>query len=201
MAPEDHGRAAVVGRSAAGLGQDPCNDGRGLCSWFDWLESSQHLPNYGEDRPPRLLAIVAELLALWPVRDVSAVDASTVDDARDLADAVRLIQVTQGKPPRSTSSRPRRISRAATSSGGSATTSAARPATLPMPSVSSGPRLCSPATVRRQERPERLWDSPTPAPSAGGSPATSARRRTSSAATRTSHDNGPMRTSIACRLS
>jgi AraC-like DNA-binding protein len=58
-----------------------------------------NLPIYGDDRPPRLLAMAAEVLALWPVRDLSAVDASAVDDDRDLAAAVRLVQESDGRPP------------------------------------------------------------------------------------------------------
>ncbi|MEM7808949.1 MAG: AraC family transcriptional regulator [Planctomycetota bacterium] len=57
------------------------------------------LPKTADARSPRLLAMIAELLSLWPVRDVSAIDASTVDDTRDLAAAVRLVQTTSGKPP------------------------------------------------------------------------------------------------------
>ncbi|MEM8872643.1 MAG: AraC family transcriptional regulator [Planctomycetota bacterium] len=52
-----------------------------------------------EDRPPRLLALVTDLMASWPVRDVSALDAASVEDARDLADAVALVQASKGPPP------------------------------------------------------------------------------------------------------
>ena len=56
-------------------------------------------PAIGADRPPRMLALVADLLASWPPRDVSAIDAAAVEDERDLGDAVRLVQTSTGAPP------------------------------------------------------------------------------------------------------
>jgi AraC-like DNA-binding protein len=63
------------------------------------IDDLAKIPIQQGERPPRLLAKVAEVLSLWPVRDLSAVDASTVDDARDLAKAIRLIGDSDGKPP------------------------------------------------------------------------------------------------------
>ncbi|MEL7239208.1 MAG: AraC family transcriptional regulator [Planctomycetota bacterium] len=66
------------------------------------LRTARELSSYavhGSDRPPRLVATVTQLLSSWPLRDVSAMDAATVEDARDLAEAVELIQSTQGSPP------------------------------------------------------------------------------------------------------
>ena len=51
------------------------------------------------ERPPRMLALVADLLASWPVREVSALDAAAVEDERDLAEAVKLVQASEGRPP------------------------------------------------------------------------------------------------------
>ncbi|MEM6561905.1 MAG: AraC family transcriptional regulator [Planctomycetota bacterium] len=52
-----------------------------------------------DDWPPRLLALVAELLSIWPLNDVSALDAAGVEDDRDLAEAVALVQASDGRPP------------------------------------------------------------------------------------------------------
>ena len=50
-------------------------------------------------RPPRLLALVADLVASWPLAEVEALDAGDVEDERDLADAVRLVRESPGPPP------------------------------------------------------------------------------------------------------
>ena len=50
-------------------------------------------------RPPRLLALVADLLASWPLAEVEALDAGDVEDERDLADAVRLVRESADRLP------------------------------------------------------------------------------------------------------
>lgn len=61
-------------------------------------EVAEH-PMANEERPPLLLAAMATVLGLWPGVGVSTAEAEAVEDARDLANAVRLIQQRLGDPP------------------------------------------------------------------------------------------------------
>ena len=55
--------------------------------------------SFGTSPTPLLASVAAEVLARWPLRDASAVDAAAVEDDRDLAGAVRLAQDATGRPP------------------------------------------------------------------------------------------------------
>ena len=61
-------------------------------------EVAQH-PMPGDERPPVLLSMLAMALSLWPGIGVSTAEAEAVEDVRDLAEAVRLVQQRSDNPP------------------------------------------------------------------------------------------------------